>query len=84
MAVTSETEDQEVPCGFIVQGTEYTHTATLDIIKITCPEKMDIVDGKAVNLACTISESKHIEPIKAVWYKGKLTSTRNSLKSQKD
>lgn len=71
MSVNSDTVDGKVPCGFSVQGKEYSHTATLDIISIKCSDKAEIVGNEAVQLACTISGST-VEPLKAVWYKGML------------
>ena len=78
MMVTSATVDQEVACGFSVQGKEFRHKATLDIIDITSPEKVEIGEDGEVDIACTISGSKHVEPIKSIWYKGELTSVLQS------
>ena len=71
MAVTAKTVDEEVGCGFRVQGTTFSHTATLDIISIVCSEDTELKKDQKATLTCTISGSKHIEPIKSVWYKGK-------------
>ncbi|KAL5261221.1 hypothetical protein ACHWQZ_G007058 [Mnemiopsis leidyi] len=79
MAVTAKTVDEEVGCGFRVQGTTFSHTATLDIISIVCSEDTELKKGQKATLTCTISGSKHIEPIKSVWYKGSSQELIQSL-----
>ena len=76
--VTSSTVDQVVPCGFSLDGTDFTGSSILDIVEITADTKVVLPKvGDSIN--CKIGGSQHIGPQTVTWYSGSEQISTESL-----